>query len=227
MFKTSLTKESVYQEYIINNKTLYEVKRFFKCKEKTLLKYLKIYNFEEKYRCGDCDGNENLRIRINSNGFIFSEYCSLCYSKRDSAGIKKASNERRSQLGITVELLIDLHYTQFKPLSTIAKQFKVRLDYIQKLFIDFNIDEIKQCKYCRERDITKLFIRNNKIENVCKKCKSSYSAHGMTNCFSSKISQELFWSIYEKLPEKIKNYVYFSDLNTRDLNSNLNESSSR
>lgn len=206
-------KEIFYKEYIENNKTLYELKREWKCKEKSLLKYLKFHGFEEKYKCGNCGSFENLKKRQGNDSFKYYELCSVCSSLKNSKSQIKYNNERRSRLNITKEVLEDLHYNQFKNINNISKTLNIDKKYIKRLFKEFKIDEIIQCSHCGETDKNNLCIVNKKYINLCKKCKSELCINETTLKSYSKISQELFWGIYNKLPFDFKKETYFAELN--------------
>ena len=60
---------------------------------------------------------------------------------------------------------------------------------------------------------------------IQKKRMKTLMKNGTLNNYYSKISQDLFWSIYERLPKKLKKYTYFAELNNENyFYDNINNS---
>lgn len=52
-----------------------------------------------------------------------------------------------------------------------------------------------------------------KNPEIIKKCIQTKYNNDSYTCYYSPISQEVFWKIYDKLPEDLKEHVYFAELN--------------
>ena len=206
-------KETFYKEYIINGKSLYELKDLWRCKPAVLLKYLHIHGFEEKYICVKCGSSKNLRKRKGRNTFKYYSLCSICEHNRNSNTVTNTVIRKIDSKNISKDLLIGLHYNNFLSLQDIGKQLNISKKHIKRLFSHFLIKEIVQCKYCGESDKDELVYMNGKPINLCKNHKSLICNSNPSNSSVSKISQELFWSIYDKLDKKYKDSCYFSELN--------------
>jgi hypothetical protein len=206
-------KEIFYKEYIKNNKSLYQLRSEWKCSVRVLLKYLHIHGFEERYNCINCGSSENLRERKGKNTFKYYSLCSICEHDRNSNIVTNTAIKKIDSKNISKEVLYDFHYNKFMPLSDIGIQLNVSKKHVKRLFDNFKLKEIIQCKYCGERDLNELIYIKNKPINLCKNHKSQICNSSPNNSSVSKISQRFFWEVYNRLDEKYKNNCYFFELN--------------
>lgn len=206
-------KDLFYEEYIINNKSLNVLRNEWGCTEEVLLKYLKIYNFEEKYTCEKCGSSENLiEKRV---GFKYRRNCSLCDSKIHFKIQKDRQNEKDKLLNFNKDLIEDLHYNKGLSKNLICKELNIGIKKVNSLFKKYNIIEQKSCDYCGNKtDLVQVF-RENKLKtyNICNSCMVEKQSNNGSCKGYSKISQNLFWNIYKFLPRELLSDCYFAELN--------------
>ena len=201
-------KDILYKEYILKNRTPYELCDLWKAKIETIKKYLDFFGFEENHRCYNCQSTENLIPRTDKHVFKYQKLCRSCLISGIKETNKQLHNKKLSF--ITKDLLYDLHINQKLNLVQIRIKLKISLKTCKKLFKKYGIEEVKRCNVCGEEDLSKLFIARKKQSNICYDCFCE-SGSMRTNC--SKMSQDFFWKIYDLLPEDLKSSVMFKELN--------------
>lgn len=196
-----------YKEYIIKDKSLWELCDLWKAKSNTIKKYLDLYGFEEKYKCLTCNSSKNLILSTGKDQKLkYQKYCKNCHSKIFSNARKNFYKEKHDK--INKDILIDLHINKKLNLYQIVDILHISKKTCLSFFKKYNIKEVKRCNFCGEEDLNLLVRKNSNPLNICVSCSESSGTAPF-----SKISQEFFWSLCNKLPKDIKHSVCFKEFN--------------
>jgi len=169
----------------------------YECKEN----YLKFYDFNtgySKFCCTRCSSN-NKETKVKNRTTNLKKYGKNYYTQTEGYKIKNLDT-LLSKYGVS-------NYSK-------SKKFKEQIKEINLLRTDYEIQEIVR----KRKHTNKLNHGNenyNNIEKIRETILKKYGVeHGflLSNKYYSKISQNLFWNLYNKLPENLKEKTYFAEL---------------
>jgi len=190
-------------------------------------------------KCKYCGTIEDLQGQYINGKQIYYNVCKKCFSKKIS-NLEKGQKHIYNQV-LKFYLFKD-HIENNLSVYEISKKINLDVRKVKEALKGCGIEEIHICKHCGTRDNLRVEIHNYKeiIIDICKKCFSKDRSekwairkkdknkmdqfferrartwqikYGTTTVHGvSKISQELFWNIYENLPEKLQEKTYFADL---------------
>jgi G:T-mismatch repair DNA endonuclease (very short patch repair protein) len=194
--------------------------------------YCVIHTFVDRPKCKECKKNYLKYISFNVG---YSKFC--CYrcsslNKETQIKCKKTSLQKYGK-----EWFIQTDLFRTKSENTFLRKYGLT-NYSKTSDFKKRIDEIVLSRTKEERNQiskknkeTKKRNHGNENYNNRKKFKQTMmdrygveSSFRLSNRYYSKISQNLFWNIYNNLPENLKTSTYFAELNNeykiRDLDNN-------
>lgn len=207
-----ITKEFLYNEYITKGRSLYDIKNELQCRQRTLLRYLKLYGFKEAYKCIRCGSTNNLVPKIGKDVFKYQKYCKQCINSIQRETLKNKYLKKLENKDIDIHEVAELNKTE--PLLKLCKRLHINYNFIKRAFKENNIEENKFCALCGSKE--DLFVSNHKyvkgvIKCICNTCMAKKFNNVHHNY--SFISQELFDSIYRELPKELQDLCRYQILN--------------
>lgn len=191
-----LTKEFLLEQFLLK-KIIKEISQEFNIGERTLRKYCILYNIEDKiyHKCIYCGKEHDLHIRktgLLKN--IIHDMCTKCYYEHRKT-CKDLSEERQKEI-------------KLKRKKSYRESYNISGPFYTKEVMK----KTKQTKLER--------YGNETYNNIEKQKKTILERYNITNSFQlsnyrsySKISQDLFWNIYNSLSKDLQEHTHFAELN--------------
>lgn len=182
---------------------------------------------KDKYKdfCGGkCVGQYNRKKISNSNKLRYQIDGEDINKKRQSTCIEKYGVNNVAQLD-TVQLKMKLTRKLKTGYEHSLQNPKSRLKYIKTCIEKYGVENASQSNVIKQKKMNTMLKNYNckhylqNPENKKKVDSIILQRYGVTNIGMlskrtySKISQKIFWNIYNELPNNIKNKTYFAELN--------------
>lgn len=205
----------LYKLHVIDKFSFLDISQKYDVSVKRVTKFFKFYSIPEIKRCQYCKTEENLFIYIKKTGVIItSNLCNSCKSSRFSEIRKNESEEKKLKRLLASEKTNLERYgvsNIWKKKEYIKQKTKEKLgeDNVRKTekFKD-NSKKVKKERYGDEN-----YNNRDKSKETClKNHGKEYGFIGKGKNYS-KISQKLFWDIYNLLPQYLQEHTYFAELN--------------
>jgi hypothetical protein len=194
-----LTKEFLEEEYLIKMKSLRQIGIENKIENKRLLSTL-----IEKYQIPTRSAKEratNLTRQQATKVKCIEKYGIDHHLKLQSI-IDKRTSTVQQKYGVE---------NIFQDQSI---KDKIKLQNLEKYGVEFNIQRPDIKRQITDTNMRKYGVDNPwKNKEIIEKMKDKKFLNNSISYTYSKVSQKLFWNIYNKLPESLKNHVYFAELN--------------
>lgn len=194
----TITKEHIYNLYIVDKLSELQIAKSLKIRKRSVKKLIEKFGIAQRTR------KEINKIRNNEISLTKLSYTKTqkeaIHNKRTATVFAKYNvlNVRKSE--IIKKKIIQIKSTKDKNgMSTIEKATQKTKETIRR---KYGVDNVFQLESTKEKAKKTMLLKYGVPH-----------AYHLTSIGFSKSSQELFWIIYNKLPEEIKKHCYFKELN--------------